>query len=275
MRIRNNRLILPYNSGFFSCCSLACHDIIQFLKMEKKVPIVDFSRAFGWYKDHANEDVYNKCFKPDINESINVDDYSSAVYNQRSLFDYRHEPLNLTTSIVRRWFAPSDEVRGITDTFCNKYNIVPERTLAICFRGTDKHQDVMETPYNIFTSRVRGLIKTNNINRVLIQTDQRQFINFFKRRFPEIDSFFIEENPTTTTRKHLYKYHDSTITHNKCLYAQRFLATTILISRCNTVINHTGNVARWIVKYRGSTDNTLQYKANKLVNDEPYVYGLF
>ena len=44
-----------------------------------------------------------------------------------------------------------------------------------------------------------------------------------------------------------------------------FLAAIQILSSCKFLINHTGNVARWIVKYRGSTKNMIQYKGNKLL----------
>ena len=81
-----------------------------------------------------------------------------------------------------------------------------------------------------------------------------------EEHFKDVQYFYIKEIPTTTGKEHLYK-NGGTIKDNKIHHAQQFLAAIQILSQCKFLINHTGNVARWIVKYRGSADNTIQYKA--------------
>ncbi len=251
-----------HGGGFFSCCSVACYDIIKHIKEHQSVPEVDFSKMFKMYKDFPDQNVYNMCFKFNESQELNVDKISKINYSNTSLFNYKNEDLVNIEPIIQKWFNPLDSVLEHVDFFIKKYEIDMDKTLAICFRGTDKYIDIKETAYDKFISRVPSIMKNKNINRVFIQTDQTQFIDFFKNYYPSIPVFSIQEIPTTSSKKQLYR---STIKENKTSHAQMFLAAMQILSGCKFLINHTGNVARWIVKYRGSTHNTMQFKNNQLL----------
>ena len=256
------KLQLDHNAGFFSCCSVACHDIIKHIKEHQSVPEVDFSKIFTWYKDLPNQNVYDMYFKFSKLQELNIDKISKIKYNRLSLFNYKDEDLKNIKSIINKWFNPSDSVFQYVELFIKKYEINMDKTLAICFRGTDKFIDVNETSYEKFTSKVPHIMQNKGVDRVFIQTDQTQFIDFFKNSYPNIPVFSIQEIPTTRSKKHLYK---GIIQENKVTHAQMFLAVVQILSSCKFLINHTGNVARWIAKYRGSTENMTQYKGNQLL----------
>jgi len=256
------KLQLKHRSGFFSCCSVACYDIIEYIKRYQSVPEVDFAKTFTLYKDFLNENVYNMYFKFNESQELNIDSISNIKYNKFSLFNYKNEDLKNIKPIIQKWFNPSDSVFKYVELFIDKYEIDMDKTLAICFRGTDKFIDIEEPSYESFISHVPSIMQNKELDRVFIQTDQTQFIDFFKSSYPNIPVFSIQEIPTTRSKKHLYK---GIIQKNKVTHAQMFLAVMQILSRCKFLINHTGNVARWIVTYRGSTENMIQYKGNKLL----------
>jgi hypothetical protein len=260
-------LQLDHNSGFFSCCSVACYEIINFIKNHKSIPVVDFSKTFSWYKDHMNQDVHGMYFKYNKSQVLDVDKISKMKYQKGASFNYINEDLTNVDPIIEKWFTPSNLVYDYVEFFVKKYEIHPENILAICFRGTDKYTEIEETSYKTFLSHVPNIIKAKGINRVFIQTDQTQFIDFFKNSFPDISFFTIKEIPTTKSKRQLYSK-GGVIKKDKVLHAQMFFAAMQILSSCKFLINHTGNVARWIVKYRGSTKNMIQYKGNKLLCDD-------
>ena len=47
----NNILYTNHNAGFFSCCSVKLDNIIQYYNKYKKLPIVDSSKQYEWYKN--------------------------------------------------------------------------------------------------------------------------------------------------------------------------------------------------------------------------------
>lgn len=257
------KLKLNHDRGFFSCCSVACFDIIQYIKKHKSVPEVDFSNLFQrYYTDFSGQNVYNMYFKFNESQELNIDEILKIKYNKESLFNYKEEELENIKPIIQKWFNPSDSVLKYIELFIKKYEIDTNKTLAICFRGTDKIKDVEEPTYENFISQVPSIIKNKGVDRVFIQTDQTQFIDFFKNSYPNISFFTIKEIQTTTSKQNLYK---GLIEGSPILQAQMFLASTQILSNCKFLINHTGNVARWIVKYRGSTKNMIQYKGNVLL----------
>lgn len=251
-----------HGGGFFSCCSIACYNIIEHIKQHQSVTEVDFSKMFKMYKDFPGQDVYNMYFKFNESQELNINEISKINYNKTSLFDYKNEDLASIEPVIQKWFHPSDLVLDYAQFFIKKYEIDTSRTLAICFRGTDKFIDIEEPSYESFISHVPSIMQNKELDRVFIQTDQTQFIDFFKSSYPNIPVFSIQEIPTTRSKKHLYK---GIIQKNKVTHAQMFLAVMQILSRCKFLINHTGNVARWIATYRGSTENMIQYKGNKLL----------
>lgn len=250
--------------GFFSTCTVACYDIIEHIKKYQSVPEVDLSKSFKWYKDFSHQNVYDMCFKFNKSQELNINKISKMDYTKNQLFHYNNEDFVNLKPIIQKWFKPSDPVLDYVEFFIKKYEIDTNKTLAICFRGTDKYKEVGETSYEIFLSHVPKIIKNKGINRVFIQTDQAQFIDFFKNSFPDTPFFIIEEIPTTTSNIQLYRQ-GGVITENRVVSAQMFLASTQILSSCKFLINHTGNVARWITKYRGSAYNTIQYQNNQLL----------
>lgn len=258
-------LQLTHNSGFFSCCSVACYDIIDYIKQHKSVPEVDFSNIFRWYRSYTNQNVYNECFKFNELQELNIDEISKIDYIRHSKFNYEKEDFKRIKPIVQKWFDLPDSVLEHVEFFIKKYEIDMDKTLAICFRGTDKFRDVDETSYENFISHAPSILKIEGLNRVFIQTDQTQFIDFFKNSFPDISFFTIEEILTTKSKIHLYR--SEIKKENKVVQAQMFLASMRILSKCKFLINHTGNTARWITKYRGSAHNTIQYQADKLYSN--------
>lgn len=256
------KLELKHDSGFFSCCTVGVYDIIEYIKKHKLIPEVSFSRIFNLYKDHLGQDVYDNFFEFNPLQELDINKIAKIKYNRDSSFNYNSEDLLAIKPIIEKWFTPSNSVLDYVSLFTNKYEINVNKTLAILFRGTDKATEIKETSYSIFTSGIKDIMDNAEINRVFVQTDQTQFIDFLKHSFPNIDFFTIKEIPTTATKKQLYK---ETIKKNKVTHAQMFLASMQILSNCKFLINHTGNVARWAITYRGHTKNTIQYKSSSIL----------
>jgi hypothetical protein len=46
---------------------------------------------------------------------------------------------------------------------------------------------------------------------------------------------------------------------NRFEYGKMVLAVTHLISKCNLIVNHTGNMASWVCLFRGNVDGVFQF----------------
>jgi len=66
-----------HGGGFFSCCSVACYDIIKHIKEHQSVPEVDFSKMFKMYKDFPDQNVYNMCFKFNESQELTFENFDN------------------------------------------------------------------------------------------------------------------------------------------------------------------------------------------------------
>lgn len=253
--------MLKHSSGFFSCCSIALYNILVFIKNEGFAPDVDFSETFLKYmgpEQTNGNDVYNELFQ---NNSVIDSKFTyDGQFKVRSLFPYINEDYTAINKIVSAWFSPNQNVIKEKERLVEKYNLIPDEMLCVCFRGTDKYKDIEETDYEMFCSRVEQIMSFPNINSILLQTDQEQFVSYFKKRFTSFDVVIIEENPRRVDREQVAFQLDA---KDRMLAAKVFLATMLIMSECKFIINHTGNVARWINLFRGDAENTVQYMAQQ------------
>lgn len=222
------------------------------------MPVLDFGQSFQAYMapyHNDGNDVYRECFEaPNRLESFSQ--FDDLRFSKMSLFPYTQENYNGISKVIEYWFSPSDEVKSIKKSLLDKYQIDPDKTLCVCFRGTDKYKDIEETHYSTFCSKVKDLMEYKELSSILVQTDQEQFLEYFKSEFYQYKITVIEENPRREDKEQVAFMLDANL---RIQSAKLFLATMLIMSECRYVINHTGNVARWINLFRGSSKNTIQY----------------
>lgn len=160
---------------------------------------------------------------------------------------------------VELYFTPSVDVQIIEHQMKTKYKIDVEKTLCVYYRGTDKATEIIPTPFSDFARVAEDIVSMDSdIDQVLVQTDQEQFIEYIK---PILESknkrvVVIEENPTTSKDSlGVFRLIDG---EDKLAKAQTFLATTHLMSQCKYVVTSTTNVAAFINLYRGKPDGFIQ-----------------
>ncbi len=251
-------ITLKHSSGFFSCCSIAMHNISVFIENEGYIPNVDFSETFLKYMDancSTGNDVYKQCFQLQ-EDKTSLTKPESFEFGKSSLFPYIEENYCDLKFFLEKWFHPSKEVLRIKRFLYSKYKIESENTLCVCFRGTDKYKDIEETSYETFCSKVDYLMSKSGLNAILVQTDQEQFLDYFTKNFSAYNIIVIAENPRRTDQEQVAFKLD---VDKRVRSAQLFLATMLIMAESRYIINHTGNVARWINLFRGGAFNTIQY----------------
>lgn len=251
--MQGDTLVITHDSGFFSNCTVALFAITRFFGHFRKLPCeVDFSRTFRRFTDEEQIDSYLAYFKH--NREIDIAYTSKFEISWHSQFDYRQEPFAWLAPFVRKYFGFSDEVARIEEQLTEKYKMDPSRTLAICYRGTDKSLDVVLGPYSEYIEIAKTFLRLEPDLQVLVQTDEKQFLDYCRQELDNIISF--EEMPVTSTN---IAMHDIIPPDRKIEWTRTFVAVTSLLSKCKYIVNHTGNVARWICLYRGGTHGMAQY----------------
>ena len=270
-------LKIKHDHGFFSNCSMALYEINNFIKENNLNPELDMSKSFSWYKDANGEiDVYKLCFSQSFaKQGINTFEFEPSQHdnnlhlkrNRGGKKFKRHDSFYMshrmytntfiqsTLPIVKRYFSPSEYILNLKEQYIQKYSISTKNTLAICYRGTDKKRELPTLDFNLYTDYSKGVLNKNkNLTNVLVQSDQSQFVNFCKDELSGWNVFQINEIPTTSSDKQI-----SFTTSKKQDLATNFLASLLIISKCNFVINHTGNVGMWISLYRENCNQMKQF----------------
>lgn len=255
-------LTITHNYGFFACCSLRLHDIVLFFNHRKKLPDrVDSSqqfKLFRTYEDYIHEDICRMFFKTeafDITYEKFVDFSHPHQFINFSLFDF--DSIN---KFIKKYFKPTKLVELNILELEQKYEIDYNNTVSVFYRGNDKCTETPIAKYEVFFKKCFEILENNPQIKFLIQTDEKEFVDQFKQKFP--NSFDLEELPKINKNIEMVM-HKAVDPIHKPKFALDFLSATIIVSKCKYLVTHTGNCGMWACLFRGNTNNVFQYDHTK------------
>jgi hypothetical protein len=258
----DNRLVVNHNGGFFSCCTIRMILIIRFLNENKIFPIVDSSNQWSFYKDQPGDitqSFFNNIGDDELKVMTKEIDDGTSPYN---LLDFEH--LNI---LIKRYFSPSDNVLDIYNHLLEKYSIDFDNTIAVLYRGNDKHKETNLPSHSEMIEKIDELVIKYPNHRILIQSDEVDFYNSVVDKYPNFIYFHevikIPKNDYTAIQ---YVVPDGQKTQQAII----FLAIMLIISKCSKVILNSGNVGMWCSLFRGNSDGIYQY-----LNHKEYIYGVY
>ena len=258
-------LVIRHNSGFYSCCSIRLRKIINWHNEYKKLPVVDSSNQWGMYKDRE-EDISTKFFNTlstlDMEYNDHIDFSSDVIEDQFS--DYSKINFNSVGFFIRKYYNVSNEVSLIEKKLTNKYHIDTNKTIAVCYRGTDKKKEVHIPSYQEMFDKIRSIQSQYPDYKLLIQSDEQEFIDASRQEFP-YHIHFEESRKVSSNHRAVQFYFPQ---GEKVYHAQVFLAIMQILSKCSKVILNSGNVGMWVCLFRNSTKGVSQYLK---LNTEPIV----
>ena len=244
---------VTHNCGFFSCCSVKLHYIVEYFNKEKQLPdSVDSSEQFLIYKplNMLHKDITYDFFKKPTMETIEYT--SKIIYDwDASLRPYNTLPFDKLKPFVDNYFSPSDEILEISEHLIKKYNLDVNNLCAVYYRGTDQYKDV---PYDIMNTYIEKMKKLKNMT-FLVQSDDQHFINLVNENFDSNIIIIIEENYISSIRKGV---HDQFNGNMNYVMIKFFFATLLIIAKCKYIIcSPYSNGSLWCVLYKGNIDNIL------------------
>lgn len=247
---------ITHNAGFFSCCSVKLSHIVKFIKSEKKLPDnVDSSQQFRWYKKVWNQDItydYFEHYENIPNISIKDEIEYNHEHQFRNYSDIDYSGLN---PLIQKYFSPSRETNEIINNIEKKYNLIYENICVLFYRGNDKNRETKKCSYDEYLNYANDLLKINPKLVFLIQSDETEFIQFMLYNFPNNSFYFKDEI------RHMKKCNntvDILMRSKNYEFSKKYLAITIIMSRCNYIICGSGNCDLWIMLYRGNNTNVIQ-----------------
>jgi hypothetical protein len=254
--VRDNSIITSHNHGFFSCCSVILHNIIEYINSNKILPLSDSSNSFRWYKKE-NRDITYEYFE---NPSIDVQDEIKPIDYKESyqFINYSNLDWNVT-SIVNKYFTPSLQIKEIINSMESKYTIDYNNICVLFYRGNDKITETKLCEYNDYLIYANKIMQINPNIVFLIQSDETEFIQFMTMRFS--NSFYFKDET-----RHMKKC-NSTVDHvmytTNDVFSKYYLAITLIMSKCKYIICGSGNCSIWIMLYRCNNTNVCQYLDGK------------
>ena len=255
---------INHNYGFFSCCSLKLEAISRYINEEKDIPkIVDSSNQFEWYKTEndkkTNRDITYDYFEHYDNIHLDIKDkidYGNGYqFKDYSTIDYGN-----ICPLIKKYFSPSIKIREIVNTIENKYNIEYKNTCVLFYRGNDKATETTLSNYTDYFNYADSILKNNPNILFLIQSDETEFIEYMTNKFPNNSFYFKDEI------RHMNKCNDTVdkkMSYDNYNFSKKYLAITIIMSKCKYIICGSGNCSIWIMFYRGHSNNTIQYLNGK------------
>ena len=237
------KIITEGGGGVTSCLSVRLHEAIRFYEANGKFPDeIDSSKQFFFYKD---------------NQSQNVSAHILGEYvpnNDLQIVNYSHD-----------WqFRMYDEIQledlfKLANNICPMSNLVGDRSYdymhriedrtAVLYRGNDKALDVPRTHYNAMIE----MAKATGSDKFIVQTDEIDFFDFFKSKFP--NSIYFSDIPRIKKDPDAYVMPPQGYRLNFCI---NFLAALRAIATADKLILNTGNTGIWTMLFRGHTNNVWQ-----------------
>jgi hypothetical protein len=252
--------------AFFSCCSVRLGYILSHIIDYKKLPkIVDCKNTFTMYKT-TDEDITFKYFEHYNNlDDITFDEKTiealknmqhSKHYWSAGADVYKYINFKLVCPIIKKYFTPSQQIMKYLNDLVVKYKVDYNNTCCVFFRGLDKFTETKLCGYSEYDLYINQIIAKNPNIKLLIQSDETEFIEYVKQKYPDNSFYFKDEIRHVKKSRTLVEKHFG----NNDYYQMNFLSIVLLMSKCNYIICNGGtNVSFWIILFRGHCKNVIQY----------------
>jgi hypothetical protein len=238
-----------HTQTFLSLLILSSHGIVP----DK----IDYSNGFKCFAPEAekNLDIYSDFCK--IDESQQIPLYQNIFIPDENRKDFGNYQFPIYNPIVKRFFSPSETIENRKKELVEKYKINFSKTISVLYRGTDKWTEVRLAPAEHYLSAVQQILDQTDAEKVLIQTDQTQVLEFFKEKLGDKVIHF-EETPSTSGSKAMNAVMSES-DKSQIDWMQWFDAALRCVSESAYLVNHTGNCGLWANLYRGNVNNVFQF----------------
>lgn len=263
----NSTVKTSHNYGFFSCCSMRLYAILGYFNEHKQLPqFVDSSESFGWYKPEGRKgyDITYDYFEKNTTDRISFSRSIDYDCWSDQFSDYKKLNYNVLHPFLKKYFTPTPEILTIIEFLEDKYNVIDYKNICVLFyRGNDKITETNLCSYSEIIEKAR-IIQTENPDiTFLIQSDETEFIESMTQEFP--NSFYFEDEIRHMKKNNCGQVDimDLGSKDRNYLFSKYYLAITIIMSKCNSIVCGSGNCSIWIMFYRNNANNVYQYLNGK------------
>jgi len=225
--------------------------------------ILDTSNSFSWYKKNETDgDIMPEYFKSYHHTEL-IDGDSLDFTHNHQYIDYTKLRFDQLNPLVEKYFTPNDIIMSIVSDIEKRYGITDYNNICtIFYRGNDKCLEAKMCGYNEFLEKARLIEAKHPGVRFLIQSDETEFLEKMSSELK--NSFYLKDdirhmNRAIDTVDKRYKESNNE-------YSKKYLAITLIMSKCKYVVCPSGNCSLWIALFRKNANNFYQWH-----NDEWYV----
>lgn len=251
------------NAGFFSQLSTTLDDLQSLRAPIRKVVA---RSAFEQYRTLPGTDSWSRFFARPANKSLTEERVREhelhLIDSSLHHADYSLLNLNAYQILLEIFFQPSPRVLEREAHFISSYAIDAAEIIAVNVRGTDKWKEIEPSPIGRYLSIAEKALENHPSSKLLVVTDQAQFLDAFRNRFPR-KVVSIDELPVSSQFKS--PIHRTLKRSNREAFAIDFLAAVRIMASAKLVLTHTGNVAFWTVLFRGSSSGVVQLRADEVL----------
>jgi hypothetical protein len=254
--MNNEILIRSHEGGFFSCCSVRLHFLIEYFNHFKKLPLdYDTTGFYTWYKNDNTKDITFDYFNHYNTNNIKIEYKKYIDFKEYYQYkDFNKLDIKLLKPFIDKYYTPTDKIEEIKKTIENKYSIDYDNICVLFYRGNDKATELNLPSFDEYIDNANKILETNSNIKFLIQSDETNFINEMKINFPNHIIFNDEIRhiyKTNTTVDKVFKEYNNE-------YSSKFLAIILIMSKCKYIICSSGNCSLWIFLYKQNTKNMIE-----------------
>lgn len=238
-----NKLISTGGGGVTSCLSMRLYHAIKWFEDNGEFPDeIDSSQQFSIYRDKPEQDV----------SEIILSNYHKPNEDLYTSFDPGHQFAFYDNLEIGKLSALVNAINPVSSLVGDRSHNMMQRLegrTAVLYRGNDKALDIPRCHYQGFVN----MANESESERFLVQTDENNFYDFFKERFP--DTICFEEVPRIDKDPDAYVMPKVGQRVDFCI---NFLAALRAIAQASKLIMNTGNTGMYCMFFRGHVNNVWQ-----------------
>ena len=237
-----------HNAGLFSVFSTIMWTILDIITNNDPLPSdINNTLTMFHFKESQFTNNYSYYFTSPSTESfsnfVSRAPITLGRYDNRG--DYFHVMQQLGSTWVSNYLKcymnPTQILEARINFFIFKYNLRSKRSLAVLYRGTDR--EIIEDSLNTYIQTCQRKISENQIDQVIIQTEQIQIRERFMSEF-DGKCIFITELPGT--KGDLAMHFEPSFITDKKLWTLDLIAMTFALAECHTIVTYTGNIGLYL-----------------------------
>jgi hypothetical protein len=243
-------------AGFYSCINCTRISLYKLISQGITPEKISLANTLPAYKEYYNQDLYPVLYQKNLKKIDKIKQKNNFEIFCPTITKHIDMDFEFFKSVEDVFFYPSNNVLVRVGDFLKKYNIDLNNTLAVLHRGNDKWKEAKILSPKKWIEIIDSKL---NDQRILLQTDEQEFRDVLKGYYKD-RCFIIGEMLFGSDKENNIRPY-----FNKTQWAIDFESVIRIISKCKTIINHTGNCAFVPIAYRGTTKGEVQ-----LFNEEVY-----